>query len=168
MSFRGAVFPRRLLEGAFTEIHLIADKKKQYLELLLLADEQESMIDRYLERGNLFVLSDAGIVRTVSVVTQESDRICELKNLATDPNFQHRGYGTKMVNFLCRRYADACDFMYVGTGDSPLTIPFYQSCGFVESHRIPDFFTDNYDHPIWEAGRQLVDMVYLKRNLRQS
>ena len=30
------------------EIH---ENKKQFLPLLLLADEQENMIDRYLERG---------------------------------------------------------------------------------------------------------------------
>lgn len=29
----------------------ITGNKKRYLDLLLLADEQESMIDRYLERG---------------------------------------------------------------------------------------------------------------------
>ena len=29
----------------------VLHNKKQYLDLLLLADEQESMIDRYLERG---------------------------------------------------------------------------------------------------------------------
>jgi len=55
--------------------------------------------------------------------------------------------------------------MLVGTGDSPLAIPFYENCGFTYSHRIPDFFTDNYDHPIYEAGKQLKDMVYLKRNM---
>ena len=39
----------------------ITENKKQYLDLLLLADEQESMIDRYLERGELFVLEDEGV-----------------------------------------------------------------------------------------------------------
>ena len=38
----------------------VLHNKKQYLDLLLLADEQESMIDRYLERGEMFVLTDAG------------------------------------------------------------------------------------------------------------
>ena len=51
-----------------------------------------------------------------------------------------------------------------GTGDSPLTIPFYEKCGFVRSHIIPNFFKDNYDHPIVECGLQLSDMVYLKRS----
>ncbi|HOI71821.1 MAG TPA: hypothetical protein PL055_00965 [Methanobacterium sp.] len=41
---------------------------------------------------------------------------------------------------------------------------FYKQCGFTESHRIPNFFTKNYDHPIYEDGKQLVDMIYLKRN----
>ena len=38
----------------------ISRNKKQYLDLLLLGDEQEIMIDRYLERGDLFVLEDNG------------------------------------------------------------------------------------------------------------
>ena len=33
------------------KIKKIETDKKQYLDLLLLADEQEDMIDRYLERG---------------------------------------------------------------------------------------------------------------------
>ena len=33
------------------KIREIIDHKKEYLDLLLLADEQEDMIDRYLERG---------------------------------------------------------------------------------------------------------------------
>ena len=55
--------------------------------------------------------------------------------------------------------------MYVGTGDSPLTLPFYKKCGFIESHRVKKFFIDNYDHPIFEGGKQLVDMIYLKKEL---
>ena len=49
--------------------------------------------------------------------------------------------------------------LLAGTGDSPLTVPFYEACGFREDHRIPNFFTESYDHPIYEAGRRLVDMV---------
>lgn len=53
-------------------ISRITNNKKQYLDLLLLADEQESMIDRYLERGELFVLDDGG-VKAVGVVTDEGE-----------------------------------------------------------------------------------------------
>ena len=33
------------------QITKVTSNKKQYLQLLLLADEEEAMIDRYLERG---------------------------------------------------------------------------------------------------------------------
>ena len=55
--------------------------------------------------------------------------------------------------------------LLVGTGDSPLTLPFYHACGFREHHRVPDFFLQHYDHPICEGGRRLVDMVYLSMEL---
>ena len=39
------------------EIKKVISDKKEFLELLLLADEQESMIDRYLERGYLMTIN---------------------------------------------------------------------------------------------------------------
>ena len=48
----------------------LTENKKQHIDLLLLADEQESMIDRYLERGDMFVLDDGG-VKAVCVVTND-------------------------------------------------------------------------------------------------
>ena len=50
------------------EIKLITSNKKQFLDLLLLADEQESMIDKYLERGEMFALYDDEL-KAISVVT---------------------------------------------------------------------------------------------------
>ncbi|NLW27017.1 MAG: GNAT family N-acetyltransferase, partial [Hungateiclostridium saccincola] len=41
----------------------------------------------------------------------------------------------------------------------------YEKCGFKRSHVVKNFFTDNYDHPIYENRKQLVDMIYLKRPL---
>ena len=52
------------------EIRRVETNKKQYLALLLLADEQEDMIDRYLERGSMYVLEDDG-VKAECVVTDE-------------------------------------------------------------------------------------------------
>ena len=39
-------------------IKKVTGEKKEYIDLLLLADEQESMIDKYLEKGEMFVLDD--------------------------------------------------------------------------------------------------------------
>ena len=49
------------------EIIQVKKDKKKYLDLLLLADEQEDMVDRYLERGDMFVLTD-GTVRASSMM----------------------------------------------------------------------------------------------------
>lgn len=143
----------------------ISENKKQFIDLLLLADEQEDMIDRYLERGRMFALYDDGL-RTVCVVTDEGGGLCEIKNIATDPSAQRRGYGRQMIEFVLREYRRTHDFIDVGTGDSPLTVPFYEACGFTLHHRIANFFTDNYDHPIYECGKQLVDMVILRQRLK--
>lgn len=150
------------------DIRRISRGKRDFLPLLLLGDEQEEMIGRYLERGELFALYDGGELRTVAVITDEGGGVCELKNLATWPKDQGRGYATALLEFLCKRCASRFHTMQLGTGDSPRTVPFYQKRGFVYSHRIPNFFTDHYDHPIFEDGVRLADMVYFKRNLEME
>ena len=145
-------------------IREVTTDKKRYLDLLLLADEQESMIDRYLDRGTMFVLDDGGI-KAECVLTDEGNGILEIKNIATDPAFQGRGYGRALIEFAAERYRGRFEILQIGTGDSPLTVPFYERCGFTRSHRLPGFFLENYDHPIFEAGVQLIDMVYLRRSL---
>ncbi len=143
------------------EIKRVIEDKKAYLNLLLLADEQEDMIDKYLDRGDMFVLFD-NIVKAECVVTKEAEGIYELKNIAVSPEFQRQGYGKSLIEYVFSFYSD-CKYMFVGTGDVPSTLGFYHSCGFCDSHRVKNFFTDHYDHLMFEDGKQLVDMVYLKR-----
>lgn len=146
------------------EIIEITNNKKKYLPLLLLADEQESMIDRYINRGTMWALNDNGI-KAVCIVTDEGGDVLEIKNIAVEPSYQNRGYGRHLIEFIIGKYAGNYSVLSVGTGDSPLTVPFYEKCGFQRSHAVKNFFVDNYDHPIFEDGKQLVDMIYLKRNL---
>lgn len=141
----------------------IRENKKKYMDLLFLADEQEDMIDRYLDKGEMFVLLDPEAVAEC-VVCDLGEGIFEIKNIATDPGFQGKGYGRALIDFVTAHYQGRCKKLLVGTGDSPLTVPFYKKCGFTEHHRVKNFFTDNYDHPIFEAGVQLVDMVYLAKD----
>ena len=145
-------------------IREVNENKKQFISLLLLADEQENMIDRYIEKGTMYVLEDDN-VKAECVVTDEGNGILEIKNIAVDPENQGMGYGKTLIDFIASQYADEYSILQVGTGDSPLTVPFYEKCGFVRSHKIPNFFTDHYDHPIYECGVQLIDMVYLQRCL---
>lgn len=146
------------------EIKEVKHNKKQYLSLLLLADEQEDMVERYIERGTMYVLDDDG-VKCECIVTDEGNGILEIKNIATIPEFQRKGYGKALIDFLAAKYKGQYALIQVGTGDSPLTIPFYEKCGFVRSHIMKNFFVDHYDHPIVECGIQLIDMVYLQRKI---
>ena len=142
----------------------VTENKKQYIDLLLLADEQEDMINRYLDNGRMYVLDDNGI-KCECVITDEANAVLEIKNIATVPEYQGKDYAKSLIDFLVKEYGGKYSILQVGTGDSPMTIPFYEKCGFVRTHSIPNFFTDNYDHPIFECGVQLVDMVYLQRRI---
>lgn len=138
--------------------------KTKYMELLLIADEQVHMIEKYLYRGDMFALCDDD-ARAICVVTQEHAGRYELKNIVTVPEHQRKGYGQKLIAFIVDHYKKPGGELYAGTGNTPAILRFYERCGFVKSHIVKDFFVENYDHPIYEEGRQLIDMIYLKRDL---
>ena len=140
------------------------NNKREYLRLLLLADEQESMIEKYLDKGTMYVLDDNGVKAEI-VVCDEGNGVLEIKNLAVEPQFKRQGYAKKLVDFVCEHYNKDYSALQAGTGDSPLTVPFYESCGVKRSHTIKNFFTDNYDHAMYECGIQLVDMIYFVKTL---
>ena len=146
------------------EIKKVENHKKQFLSLLLLADEQEDMVDKYIDKGVMYVLDDNGI-KGECVITDEGVGVLEIKNIAILPKWQGKGYGRALIDFISAKYREKYSVLQVGTGDSPLTIPFYEKCGFTRSHSIKNFFTDNYNHPIYECDIQLVDMIYLQRKL---
>jgi len=145
-------------------IRLVTENKKDFLPLLLLGDEQESHIDTYLERGELFALYN-GDLKSVCVVTDEGGRILEIQNLATDERYQRQGYASRLIDYVAGYYAGRYNKIILGTGDVPGVLTFYQKCGFVVTHRVPDYFTTHYDHPIIEDGILLKDQVYLERKI---
>ena len=149
------------------EIEIIRENKKRFLDLLLLADEQEDMIDKYLDRGDMFALYD-GDLKSVCVVTDEGGGKFEIQNLATYEKYQRKGYGARLVKYVLEFYKGKGTSMLVGTGDSPLTVPFYERCGFVFSYRLENYILEHYREPIFEAGIQLKDKVYFTKDLNES
>ncbi|ULQ58651.1 GNAT family N-acetyltransferase [Brucepastera parasyntrophica] len=143
------------------EIKTISENKEDFMDLLLLGDEQENMVKKYLERGELFALYDNDL-KTAAVVTQEAESIFELKNIATYEKYRGNGYGSFMIKYIIEKYREKCSQLLVGTGDDEKILSFYKKFGFTYSHTIKDFFVNNCDHKIFENGKQLKDMVYLK------
>ena len=133
--------------------------------MLLLADEQWDMVELYLHRGEMFAayaeddpcfkIGSAPMpnralgcmIVTGEGVDERGLRIAEVKSLAVAPSHQRRGVGHALLEFAAARHAPTHDVLRVGTGV------------------LPNFFIDNYDHPIVEAGVQLKDMVILERRL---
>ncbi len=147
------------------KIEKINDNKKQFLDLLLLADESENMIDKYLSGGDLFALYDDDL-RSVCVVVPIDNETCELKNIATYEKYHGKGYGKALINHISDYYKNRYKTMLVGTGEVPWILSFYERCGFdEESHRVKNFFTDNYEHLMFDGDIQLIDMVYFRKEL---
>ena len=159
------VFKRPSFLDIGMRIREISENKLEFLHLLLLADEQREMIDKYIDRGTMYVLEDDGIVKGQCIVTDEGAGILEIQSLSVDEIWQGRGYGRLLIEHVAQKYRGRFSVLQVGTGDSPLTVPFYEHCGFTVHHIIKDYFPEHYDHPIFEGGRQLKDKVYLRRNM---
>lgn len=100
--------------------------------------KQEDMIDQYLERGEMFVLNDNGI-KAECVVTKEDNGIYELKNIAVLPDYQRKGYGRRLIEFVITYYADCTVIMETGT-----------SCSAVSNRLRPA----DYTHSAQSAGRK--------------
>ena len=73
----------------------VRSHKKAWLPLLLVGDESEAMIDRYLERGELFVLHDPD-ARGLCVVTREGEGVGD----------QEPGRGSRLAQTRLRQGAD--------------------------------------------------------------
>lgn len=139
--------------------------KPRLRDLLLLADEQWDCVERYLSRSHVYALYDDGELCAECCVTNEGNGLAEVQNLAVDPALKRRGYGRAMLAYVLRRCRGRFERLRVRTGDSPLTVPFYESCGFVQVGRIEGDILARYDHPIFEAGVQLKDTVVLEQEV---
>jgi len=148
------------------EIKRIIENKDDFMDLLLLGDEQENMVKKYLYIGNLYALYENDL-KTVCVITKEEENIYEIKNIATYEKYHGKGYGTYMLKYIIEEYKNQCKILLVGTGDNNKILSFYKKCGFIYSHKIKDFFVNNYDHKIFEDGKQLIDMIYLKLEYKE-
>ena len=99
-------------------VKIIDGDKTKYMDLLLIADESVSMIEKYLYRGDMFALYDDDI-KAICIVTQEQPGVYEIKNLVTVPQYQRNGYGQKLISVVADYYRKLNGELYVGTGNCP-------------------------------------------------
>ncbi len=143
----------------------INENKENFIDILLIGDESEDMIKKYLDSSNLFALYDNNILTSICACLKIDNKTIEIKNIATYPQYQKRGYGSKLLEFIFNRYKNIAKVIILGTGENEKTLNFYKKRGFIETHKVKNFFIDNYPNPIYEDGRRLKDMIYLKKYL---
>ncbi|NLI64906.1 MAG: GNAT family N-acetyltransferase [Bacteroidales bacterium] len=135
--------------------------------LLLLADETQEAIDKYIYESKLFYAYTKLNPIPIGVIAlyQVSSSVLEIKNIAIDNQEQNKGYGKQLIDFSIQ-YATENLYkeLIVGTGDtSSQSINFYLKNGFQPYNIRPNFFLENYPFPIYENGKQMQHMILFKR-----
>ena len=88
----------------------------------------------------------------------------KIERMVTKKDYRGKGIGKDLVKFMIKEI-EKLKPEKIWLRSQVKTQPFYERCGFERSYRVKNFFTDNYDHPIFEGDIQLVDMIYLKKDL---
>ena len=133
------------------------------LDLLLEADPSETMIDKYLDDGELYVLVKDGNPVCAAVVGQVDDETCELYNLATAEGERSKGYASKLVRHVLRLWQPRAKKMRVGT--SKQLTGFYEKFGFRYAFTREGFFlNENYANCTFDEP-DLKDMEVLEIRL---
>lgn len=146
------------------DIFEVLDNKLNYMDLLLIGDEDINMIMKYIEKSNLYVLKLEEVIGLIALCEYDEDTI-EIKNLAIKKEYQNLGYGKMLIDFIEKTFRNKYNFIILGTGDSPLTIPFYTKLGFKRYEIIENYFLENYNHEIIENDVLLKDLIILKKKI---
>lgn len=148
-------------------LHLISSNDRQaYLDLLLMADESESIVMRYINDGDLFAVHYNDSIVGVVLFTFHPGQIIELKNIALQPPYRQKGLGKIILLRSFELYkSKGYKKMIVGTSNSGIgAITFYQKVGFRMYEVRRNFFL-NYPTVIFEDGIRALDMIMFERDL---
>lgn len=147
-------------------IQKVEEGKEKHINLLLEADPQIELINKYISDGDMYIgiLNDEVICEVV--VTKVNNDECELKNIATLEKFRGKGYATQIIKYVFEEYKKKYKRMIVGTSEN--MIPFYVLNGFTKYHHtVKNFFIDNYKQKIWDGNLQCIDMYYYYKELSE-
>lgn len=111
-------------------IYQVNEEKERYLDFLLMTGFGEEKIKELLEKGELFVLNDNGVIKTVCIVETLKNGSCQMKAIVTLPDDRKKGYGKNMLRYVCEHYSEEYHTMFIGVLVSADNIDFYRKCGF--------------------------------------
>jgi len=152
----------------FNTLEIKKIENKQYpMDLLLLADETVEAIEKYLYDSAVYSVWNGGEEIAVFCLYAHGQKTMEIKNIAVSVAYQNKRLGGFLIHEI-KQMAKEQGFtaLIVGTADTgDAQIRFYERNGFVRYDKRKNFFIDNYLEPIFENGKQLVDMVLLKIEL---
>jgi ribosomal protein S18 acetylase RimI-like enzyme len=150
----------------FIYIEKLEEGDRLPLELLLLADEHEAAINKYIFSSEVYVAKHPQYKQPIAVfVLQKMDeQSIELRNIAVDEAFQGQGIGSYLIAQIKEIAAmKRAEIVWVGTPSSAARqLNFYQKNGFRIAGIRKDFYLLNYPKPIYENGKLLTDMVMLQ------
>ncbi|WP_431802709.1 GNAT family N-acetyltransferase [Halobacillus andaensis] len=140
--------------------------RHQYLPLLLLADESETLIAEYINKGEMYTICEQDHSIGVCLFIFPAEGIVELKNIAIVPDRRGTGIGKQVLTESCTMFQKrGFREIIVGTANSSLeNIAFYQKCGFRMNSIRRDFFCD-YPTPLYENGIRALDMIVFSKEL---
>ena len=86
------------------EIKKIINNKEKYMNLLLEADPDESVVKQYINNGEMYVAFEGEEAVCEIIVTEVDNEVCELKNIATLENSRGKGYAQKLIKYVFKEY----------------------------------------------------------------
>ena len=139
-------------------------KDKVPLDLLLLADPEKNIIEKYLN-GSVFIAAknDDTIVGITAIKKIDKQSI-EIVNLAVNEKWQNKKIGRKLLEeAIIYAKTERYKQVIVRTGNSSISqISLYQKLGFRITNVNKDYFLDNYTYVIYEKNIQCRDQVELE------
>jgi aminoglycoside 6'-N-acetyltransferase I len=134
--------------------------------LLLLADENQLLVDAYLPNSQIYVLEMDGKAIGVGVL-QITGTAGEIMNIAVAPEYQRNGLGRALIQALTdAAVRKGAGQLRIATGNSGINqIAFYQQQGFDLVALNRDHFLRHYPEPIWENGIQCKHQLIFEKIL---
>lgn len=145
------------------EIKEVTNRQDYPYDLLLLADETIQAINNYIFDSAVYIVQLSQEPIAVFCLYPVDSQTLEIKNIAVSPTYRNKGLGSQILHHIQTTYGRLYRNVIVGTADCGVDqIRFYERNGFVKYTVRKDFFTDNYEQPIYENGQILKDMIVLR------